>query len=130
MVIAKKGQLVFVRVRDEREHAGLLSSIAAFLLSLIQRLIRRLDQVDGEGVSAGNRTGEARADGGAATVGVRNAERLDALPKRFRHLRRSIRTRTGKYNHKFIAAIPGDKIPRPVDGARNRGGHLPEAFVA
>lgn len=43
MVIARKGRLVFVRVRDERQCAGLFGPISAFLLGLIQCLIRRLD---------------------------------------------------------------------------------------
>ena len=68
MVIARTRRLVFVRVRDERERAGLFGPIAAVLFSLIQSLIRRLDQIDGGGVPAGNRTGEAHADGGTATV--------------------------------------------------------------
>ena len=130
MVIARKGRLVFVRVRDERKCAGLFGPISAFLLGLIERLIRRLDQINGRRVPAWNRTGKAHADGGAATVRMRNAERLNSLPKRFRHLRGSIRTGTGKDNHKFIAAVPSNQISWPVDGSRDSGGHLPEAFVS
>jgi hypothetical protein len=130
MVIARKGRLVFVRVRDERKCAGLFGPISAFLLGLIQCLIRRLDQVNGRGVPAGNRTGKAHADGGAATVRMRNAERLNSLPKRFRHLRGSIRTGTGKDYHKLIAAVPSNQISWPVDGSRDSGGHLPETFVS
>ena len=117
-------------MRDERECAGLLGPIAAFLLGLIQRLIRRFDQINGGGVPARNRAGEAHADGGAAAVGVRDAERFNSLPKCFGHLRRSIRTGSGKYNHKFIATVPSNEVSRSVDGSRDRGGHLPEAFVA
>lgn len=130
MVIARKRRLVFVRVRDERKCAGLFGPITAFLLGLVQRLIRRLDQINGRRVPAGDRTGETHADGGAATVRVRNAKRLNSLTKRLRHLRGSIRTGAGKDDHKFIAAVPGDEISWPVDGSRDRGGHLPEAFVA
>ena len=117
MVIARKNRLVFVRMRNERECAGLFGPIAAVLLGLIQRLIRRLDQIDGRGVPAGNRTGEAHADGGAATVGVRNAEGLDSLPKRFRHLCRSVCSGTGKDDHKFVAAVPGNEVSWSVDGS-------------
>src|ERR1041385_439331 len=128
--IARKRRLVFVRVRNECERAGLFGPIAAFLLGLIQRLIRRLDQINGGSVPARNRARKAHADGGAATVRVRNAKRLNSLPKRFCHLRRAIRTRTGKDNHKFIAAVSSHEISRSVDGSRNSGGYLSEAFVA
>ena len=117
-------------VRNERECAGLFGPIATFLLGLIERLIRRLDQIGGEVIPAGNRTGKAHADGGAATVGMRNAERLNSLPKRFRHLCRSIRTGAGKHNHEFVAAVPSDEVSWSVDGSRDSGGNLPEAFVA
>ena len=130
MVIAKRGRLVFGRVRDERENAGLFGSIAALLLGLIERLVRCLDQIGREGVSVGDRTGEARADGGAATVGVRNAEGLNSLPKRFRHLCRSIRAGAGKDDHEFVAAVPSDEVSWSIDGSRDSGGNLPEAFVA
>jgi hypothetical protein len=96
MVIARNGRLVFVRMRDERKCAGLFGPISAFLLGLIQCLIRRLDQINGGRVPAGNRTGETHADGGAATVRVRNAKRLNSLTKRLRHLRGSIRTGPGR----------------------------------
>jgi hypothetical protein len=43
MVLARRGMLVLLRMRDEREHAGLFDPIAAFLLGLIERLIRHLD---------------------------------------------------------------------------------------
>ena len=69
MVMVRR-RLVLVRVRDESECAGLFSPIAAFLFGLIERLIRRLDQIGGGAVPAGDRTGKARADGGAVTVGV------------------------------------------------------------
>ena len=36
-------RLVLLRMRDQRERTGLFGSIAAFLLGLIERLIRRLD---------------------------------------------------------------------------------------
>ena len=117
MVIARKGRLVFVRVWDERECTGLLDPIAAFLLGLIERLIRRLDQIGGAGVPAGDRTGETQADGGAATFSVRDAEGLNSLPKRFRHLCRSVRTGTGKDDHKFVAAVPSNKVSWSVDGS-------------
>jgi hypothetical protein len=42
MVIARR-RSVLVGMRDERENAGLLGSIAAFLLGLIQRLVRGFD---------------------------------------------------------------------------------------
>src|SRR5262247_1495441 len=99
-----------MRVRDERECACLFGPIAAFLLGLIERLIRRLDQIGWGSVPAGDRTGETRADGGAPPVGMRNAEGLDSLPKRFRHLCRSVRTGAGKYDHEFVATIPCDKV--------------------
>ena len=130
MVIARRGRLVFVRVRDESEHAGLFGPIAAFLLGLIERLIRRLDQIGGGGVPAWDRTGKAQADGGAATVGVRNAEGLNSLPKRFRHLCRSVRTGAGKDDHEFVAAVSSDEVSWSVDGSRDSGGNLSEAFVA
>lgn len=130
MVIAKRGRLVFVRVRDEREHAGLFGPITAFLFGLIQCLIRCLDQIDGRGIPARNRTGVSHADRGAPTVGMRNAEGLNSLPKRFGHLRRSIRTRTGQDNHKLVAAIPSDKVSWSVNGSRDRRSNLPKAFVA
>lgn len=122
--------LVFVGLRNEREYAGLLGPIAAFLLSLIKRLIRRLDQIGWGSVSAGNRTGEARADGSISTVGVRNAKRLNSLPKCFRHLCGPIRTGAGKHDHEFVAAVPSDEVSWPVDSSRNSGGHLPETFIA
>ena len=121
---------VFVRMWDERENAGLFSPVAAFLLGLIERLIRRLDQIDGGGVPAWNCAGKAHADGGAATFGVRNAEGLNPLPKRFRHLCRSIRTGTGKDDYEFVAAVSSDEVSWPVDGSRDGGGNLLEAFVA
>jgi hypothetical protein len=80
MVIMRR-RSVLVRLRDERECTGLFGPIAAFLLGLIERLIGRLDQIGGGSVPAGNRTGKARANGGAVTVGVRNAEGLNSLPK-------------------------------------------------
>src|SRR4249919_3158562 len=123
-------RLVLVGVRDKREQAGLFGPIATFLLGLIERLIRRLDQIGWGAVPAGDRTGEARADGGAPTVGMRNAESLDSLPKRFRHLCRSVRTGAGKYDHKFVAAVPCDEVSWSVDGSRDSGGNLPQAFVA
>lgn len=55
-------------MRDERERAGLLGAIAAFLLGLIKRLIGCLDQIGWRIVPTGDCTGEARADGGAASV--------------------------------------------------------------
>lgn len=129
MVMVRR-RLVLVRVRDERECAGLFSPIAAFLLGLIERLIRRLDQIGGGGAPARDRTGEARADGGAVTVGVGNTEGLNSLPKRFRHLCRSVRTGAGKDDHEFVAAVPSDEVSWSVDGSRDGGGNLPEAFVA
>ena len=129
MVIARKGRLVFVRVRDERKCAGLFGPISAFLLGLIQCLIRRLDQINGGRVPAGNRTGKAHADGGAATVRMRNPERLNSLPKRFRDLCRSVCTGAGKDDHEFVTAVPGDEVSWSVDGPRDSGGNLLEAFV-
>jgi len=129
-LVIMRRRLVLVGMRDERECTGLFGPIAAFLLGLIECLIRRLDQIGGGGVPAGDRTGEARADGGAATVGVRNAEGLNSLPKRFRHLCRSIRPGAGKHNHEFVAAVPSDEVSRSIDGTRDSGGNLPEAFVA
>src|SRR6266850_1777536 len=73
---------------------------------------------------------EARANGGAVTVGVRNAEGLNSLPKRFRHLCRSVCTGTGKDDHEFVTAVPSDEVSWSVDGSRDSGGNLPEAFVA
>ena len=90
----------------------------------------RPDQIGGGTVPAGNHTGEARADGGAAPVGVRNAESLNPLPKRFRHLCRSIRTGARKDDHEFVATVPSDEVSWPIDGSRDGGGDLPEAFVA
>ena len=129
LVIVRR-RLVLVGARDERECAGLLSPIAAFLLGLIQRLIRSLDQIDGGSVPAGNRTGKAHADGGAATVGMCDAEGLNSLPKCFGHLCHAICTGTGKNDHEFVAAIPGDEISWSVDGSRDSSGNLTEAFVA
>ena len=129
-LVMVRRRLVLVRVRDEREYAGLLGPIAAFLLGLIERLIRRLDQIGRGSVPTGDRTGEAGADGSISTVGVRNAERLNSLPKCFRHLCRSIRTGTGKHDHEFVASVPSDEVSWPVDGSRNSGGHLTETFVA
>lgn len=123
-------RLVLVGVRDEREYAGLFGPIAAFLLGLIERLIRRLDQIGWGGIPVGDRTGEARADGGAPTVGMRNAESLNSLSKRFRHLCRSVRTSAGKHDHEFVAAVPSDEVSWSVDGSRDCGGNLPEAFIA
>ena len=120
---------VFVGMRDERECAGLFGSIAAFLLGLIERLIRCLDQIGGGGISAGDHTGETHTDGGAATVGVRNTERFNSLAKCFRHLRRSVRPGAGKNDHEFVASVPGDEVSWSVDGSRDSGGYLPEAFV-
>ena len=117
-------------VRDKREQAGLFSPVAAFLLGLIERLIRRLDQIGWGAVPAGDRTGEARADGGAPTVGMRNAESLDSLPKRFRHLCRSVRTGAGKYDHEFVAAVPCDEVSWSVDGSTDSGGNVPQALGA
>src|SRR5262249_50925334 len=71
--------LVLVGMRDEREQAGLFSPIAALLLGLIERLIRRLDQIGWGAVPAGYRTGEAQADGGVPTVGMRDAESFNSL---------------------------------------------------
>ena len=119
-----------MRVWDERENAGLFGPIPAFLLGLIEGLVRCLDQIGGRGVPAGDRTGEAQADGGVATVGVRNAEGLNSLPKRFRHLCRSVRTGAGKDDHEFVAAVPSDEVSWSVDGSRDSGGNLPEAIVA
>src|SRR5688572_23900750 len=123
-------RLVLVRMRDERKYAGLFGPIAAFLLGLIERLIRRFDQIGWGSIPAGNRAGKTRADGSISTIGMRNAERLNSLPKCFRHLCRPIRTGTGKHDHEFVAAIPSDEISWPVDGSRNSGSHLPETFVA
>lgn len=114
-LVMVRRRLVFVGVRNEREYAGLLGSIAAFLFGLVERLIRRLDQIGWGSVPAGDRTGEARADGSIATIGVRNAERLNSLPKCFRHLCRPIRTGTGEHNHEFVAAIPSDEVSWPID---------------
>lgn len=129
MVIARRGRLVLVRVRDERENAGLFGPIAAFLFGLIERLIRRLDQIGGGGVPTWDRTGEAHADSGAATFGVRNAEGLNSLPKRFRDLCRSVCTGAGKDDYEFVTAVPGDEVSWSVDGPRDSGGNLLEAFV-
>ena len=129
-LVMVRRRLVLVGVRDEREQTGLFSPIAAFLLGLIERLIRRLDQIGWGAVPAGNCTGEARADGGAPTVGMRNAESLNSLSKRFCHLCRSVRTSAGKYDHEFVAAVPRNEVSWSVDGSRNGGGNLPEAFVA
>jgi len=123
MVIARR-RLILVRVRNKRECAGLFSPIAALLLGLIERLIRRLDQIGGRSVPAGDRTGETRADGGAATVGVRNTKDLNSLPKRFRHLCRSFCTGTWKHNHEFVTAVSSDQVSWSVDGPRDRGGNL------
>ena len=101
-LVIMRRRLILVGMWDERECAGLFGPIAAFLLGLIERLIRRLDQIGGGSVPAGDRTGEARADGGAATVGVRNAQGLNSLPKRFRHLRCSFRTGTGKHTDQAL----------------------------
>lgn len=78
-LVMVRRRLVLVGVRDEREQAGLFSPIAAFLLGLIERLIRRLDQIGWGAVPAGDRTGEARTNGGAPTVGMRDAERFNSL---------------------------------------------------
>lgn len=67
-LVMVRRRLVFVGVRNEREHAGLFGSISAFLFGLVERLIRCLDQVGWRGVPAGNRTGKARADRGDPTV--------------------------------------------------------------
>lgn len=109
--------LVLVGMRDEREQAGLLRPIAALLLGLIERLIRRLDQIGWGAVPAGDRTGKAQADGGVPTVGVRDAESLNSLSKRFRHLCRSVRPSAGKYDHEFVATIPGDEVSWSIDGS-------------
>ena len=129
-LVMMRRKLVLVGVRDKREQAGLFGSIAAFLLGLIERLISRLDQIGGGAVPAGDRTGEARADGGVPTVGMRNAEGFNSLSKRFRHLCRSVRPSAGKYDHKFIAAVSCDEVSWSVDGSRDSGGNLPETFVA
>src|SRR5678816_670654 len=71
-LVMVRRRLVFVGVRNERE--------SAFLFGLVERLIRRLDQVGGGGIPAGNRTGKTRADRGDTTVGVRDAEGFDSLP--------------------------------------------------
>ena len=129
-LVMVRRRLVLVGVRNEREQAGLFSPIAAFLLGLIERLIRRLDQIGWGAVPAGNCTGEARANGGGPTVGVRNAESLNSLPKRFRDLCRSVRTGAGKYDHEFVAAVPCDEVSWSVDSSRDSSGNLPEAFIA
>lgn len=67
MVIARR-RSVLVRVWDESKHAGLFGPIAAFLLGLVERLIGCLDQVCWRVVPAGDRTGEACADGDTATL--------------------------------------------------------------
>src|SRR6185295_19848413 len=104
-LVMVRRKLVLVGVRDKREQAGLFGPIAAFLLGLIERLISRLDQFGWRTVPAGDRTGIARADCGAPTVGMRNAKSLNSLPKHFRHLCCSVRTGVGKYDDKFIAAV-------------------------
>lgn len=114
-LVMMRRRLVFVGVRNERECAGLFGSISTFLFSLVERLIRRLDQVGGGGIPAWNRTGKARADRGDTTVGVRDAEGLDSLPKRFRHLCRSVCTGTGKHDHKFVATVPRNQVSWSVD---------------
>jgi len=129
-LIMMRRRLVLVGVRDEREYAGLLRPIASFLLGLIERLIRSFDQIGWRAVPAGDRTGEPRADGGASTIGVCDAEGFNSLPKRFCHLCRPISTRSGKDDHEFVAAVPCNKVSGSVDGSRNGGGNLPEAFVA
>src|SRR5437868_9791762 len=118
-LVMVRRRLVLVGVRDEREYTGLFGPIAAFLLGLIQRLIRRLDQIGWSAVPAGDRTGEARTDGRASAVGVRNAEGLNSLPKRFRHLCRAVRTGAGKYDHEFIAAVSCDEVSWSVVGSRD-----------
>src|SRR5207244_659317 len=130
MVIIMRRRSVLVRLRDERECAGLFGPIATFLLGLIERLIRRLDQIGGGSVPAGNRTGIASANGGAVTLGVRNAEGLNSLQKRFRHLCRSVCTGTGKDDHEFVTAVPSHEVSWSVDSSRDSGGNLPKAFVA
>lgn len=104
LVMVRRG-LILVGMRDEREQAGLFSPIAAFLFGLIERLIRRFNQIGWGAIPAGNRTGEARADRGAPTVGMGDAESLNSLSKRFRHLCRSVRTSAGKYDHEFVATV-------------------------
>ena len=116
-LVMVRRRLVFVGVRNEREHAGLFGSISAFLFGLVERLICRLDQVGGGGVPAGNRTGKTRADRGDTTVGVRDAEGFDSLPKCFRHLCRSICTGAGKHDDEFVSTIPGNQVSWPVDRA-------------
>ena len=81
-LVMVRRRLVFVGVRNEREYAGLFGSISAFLFGLVERLIRRLDQVGGGGIPAGNRTGKTRADRGDTTVGVRDAEGFEPGPNR------------------------------------------------
>jgi hypothetical protein len=93
-------------------------------------LIRRLDQIDGGTVPAGDCTGEAYADGRATTIGMRNTKGFDALPKRFRNLCRSIRPGTRKHDDEFVSPVPGDKVSRSVDGPGDSSGNLPEALVA
>ena len=112
-----KRRLVLVGMRDEREYAGLFGPIAAFLLGLIERLIRRLDQIGRGGIPVGDRTGEARADGSISTVGMCNAERLNSLPKCFRHLCCSVSTSAWKYDHEFVAAVPCYEVSWSVDGS-------------
>lgn len=116
-LVMVRRRLVFVGVRNEREYAGLFGSISAFLFGLVERLIRRLDQVGGRGIPAGNRTGKACADRGDTTVGVRDAEGFDSLPKCFRHLCRSVCTGAGKHDDEFVSTIPGNQVSWPVDRA-------------
>ena len=129
MVIARR-RSVLVRMRDECENAGLLGSIAAFLLGLIQRLVCGFDQVGGRGGSAWDDAGKADADRDEFAVRMCNPEGLNALAKCFRHLGRSVRTRAGEDDHEFVAAVPSDEVSWSVDGTRDSGGNLPEAFVA
>src|SRR5512141_189593 len=126
--IAEPSRIVIVW--DQGENTGLFGPIAAFLLGLIKRLIRRLDQVSGGSVTAWNRTSKARADGGDATVGVRDTEGFNSLSKCFRHLCRPVCTSAGQYDHEFVATVPRNQVSWPVDGARDRGGNLPKAPVA
>ena len=115
---------------DEGEDAGLFGPVSAFLLGLIKRLIRCLDQIGGRGVSAGDHAGEARADGPATTIGMCNSESLDSLPKRFRYLGCPIHSGAGKHDDEFVSAVPSNEISRSIDGSGNRSGDLSEAFVA
>ena len=129
MVIERRGS-VFVGVRDERENARLFGSIAAFLLGLIQRLVRGFDQIGGGGVPAWDDAGKADADRDEFAVRMRNPESLNALAKGLRHLGRSVRTGAGEDDHEFVAAVPSDEVSWSVDGSRDRGGNLPEAVVS